>query len=526
MRPSPTMPAGDHVGQLALDVVLARGAVPREEQCDEAGDHQQRPPRSTGELVAHLRMGGTLRLASRLSQTRTCSSLGPWRSTTWSSPTASSSTAPACPGAGPTWPSRTGGSRPSASSTRARASGSSTPPAGSWRPGIVDPHTHYDPQLTFEPYGTSSCYHGVTTVVAGNCGFSVAPAQARRRAVAHPALRPRGGHGRLRPRGHPRRRLRELPGVPRVDAREDRHQRRLLHRPLRPAPLRDGRRRPGARGHAPRRSTRWPTSCARPWPPARPGSRAPTRPPTSTPPTARCRSRLSSLDELKALSEAAGRCRRRLARLPARLRRRRHHAGRRGAPHRDVAAVPDAGDHPGPRRPLEGRRPHRGLGQRQALRRRGHRPGRGRVLDGHVEAVQPHLQPGRRHEALRGRAAAQPPLHRGDHGGGAPRARSPTPPSGTRSATRSTNPNRDPDAGPTLPPPHWAVLHVNKVAKPENDKLVGRSLVDIAAERGVHPTDAFLDIAAVARTSPSSSCGRPRRPSGSRARRSPRTTRT
>src|SRR3954469_19786551 len=42
-------------------------------------------------------------------------------------------------------------------------------------PGIVDPHTHHDPQLTFEPYGTSSCFHGVTTVVAGNCGFSVAP---------------------------------------------------------------------------------------------------------------------------------------------------------------------------------------------------------------------------------------------------------------------------------------------------------------------------------------------------------------
>jgi N-acyl-D-amino-acid deacylase len=42
-------------------------------------------------------------------------------------------------------------------------------------PGIVDAHTHYDPQLSFEPYGTSSCYHGVTSVVAGNCGYSIAP---------------------------------------------------------------------------------------------------------------------------------------------------------------------------------------------------------------------------------------------------------------------------------------------------------------------------------------------------------------
>src|SRR3984957_10728661 len=48
-------------------------------------------------------------------------------------------------------------------------------------PGVVDIHTHYDPQILFEPNATPSSYHGVTTVVAGNCGFSIAPTRERDR---------------------------------------------------------------------------------------------------------------------------------------------------------------------------------------------------------------------------------------------------------------------------------------------------------------------------------------------------------
>ena len=57
-------------------------------------------------------------------------------------------------------------------------------------PGIVDAHTHYDPQITFDPYATMSCFHGVTTVVAGNCGFSVAPCKPEDRDVPHRASSP------------------------------------------------------------------------------------------------------------------------------------------------------------------------------------------------------------------------------------------------------------------------------------------------------------------------------------------------
>ncbi len=357
-------------------------------------------------------------------------------------------------------------------------------------PGIIDAHTHYDPQLTFDPYATSSCYHGVTTTLAGNCGFSIAPVRpdgrdylkamfAKVEGMAPAALdgvrfefesfpdylqARRGalgvnlacyvGHSTLR------RYVMGEDGSEREAAPDEVDAMRRLVREAIEA---------GAAGFS--------------------SSDVPTQVDGDDRPIA---SRFAAKTELLALAEEAGRAGAgSIAYLPESV------IG--GLDERDEdllielgrrSRVPIVIQGVGGRDKVDA--PTAGWDRAKAFLDRAAAEGAA-VFS--ILRTHPFDRPIDLEEGC--------PLYAGvflwasfmelSHAEKIARLRDPDYRDLMRHAVE--NPNRDPNEGSTLPPPHWDVTFVDEVTQPQHEPLLRRSIADIAAERGVAPADAMLDLA-------------------------------
>jgi N-acyl-D-aspartate/D-glutamate deacylase len=357
-------------------------------------------------------------------------------------------------------------------------------------PGIIDLHTHYDPQLTFDPWATSSCYHGVTTVVAGNCGFSIAPTRAQDRPyiqamfAAVEGMAPIALDGvqwdfesfpqylaarakRLGVNlscyvGHSsvRRFAMGKEASERAATRDEIAQMRRLVREAMAA---------GAAGFS--------------------SSHAPTQVDGAGVPIA---SRFSSREELLELVQEAGQAGGgTIAYLPKSV-----IGGLDAEDEELLVALGQAS-----RLPIV----IQGLGGRDKVDVPG--SGWGRAKEFLEDASRRGVAI---FSLLRNHPFDRPidlergtPMYAGvfswqaimglSHAEKIAKLRDPEYRALMREAVE--HPNRDPDAGSTLPPPHWNALFVDEVSEARHERLLRRSIAEIASEQGKAPADAMLDLA-------------------------------
>jgi len=357
-------------------------------------------------------------------------------------------------------------------------------------PGIIDLHTHYDPQLTFDPYATSSCYHGVTTVLAGNCGFSIAPTRADARPYIKAMFAKVEGMapvaldgvswdfesfpeylaaraGRLGVNlacyvGHSslRRYVMGAEGSEREATPAEIGEMRALVRQAMEA---------GAAGFS---SSSVPTQVdgdGRPVP-----------------------SRFAAREELVALCSEAGLAGGgSIAYLPKSV------IGGLNAEDEELlielgqkSRLPIVIQGVGGRDKVDA--PTAGWENAKAFFDGAARRGAAifSLLRNHPFDRPIDLRAG---TALYAGVPSWHALMDLSHEEKLAKLRDPAYRDRMRPAV--DNPNRDPDAGSTLPPPHWDVTFVDEVTRSENEKYLRRTLHDIGAELGVHPADAMLDLA-------------------------------